>query len=188
MKRIYYTGLNAAVIAAAIAGMTAHIVEDRDGNPIFVDPTSNTTRMLKPLDEFIVNNGSVLMLDNNSKLEIVARLCHEANAAYCRCLGDHSQTTWDDAPKWQKDSAAKGVVMHLLNPGASPSASHESWMTEKVNDGWVYGDVKDAEAKTHPCIVNFDDLSKEQQAKDYIFKAIVNTQAGIMFPELALQL
>lgn len=187
-KRIYFTGVNAAAIAAALAGMTAHIIEDREGNSIFVDPATNATRMLKPLDEIIINGDSAILLDNTSKLEMIGRLCHEANAAYCRCLGDMSQTTWGDAPDWQRKSAITGVVMHLTNPGASPSASHESWMKEKLADGWQYGEVKDAEAKTHPCIVEFDELPKEQQAKDYIFKAIVNTQASIMFPELALQL
>jgi hypothetical protein len=36
---------------------------------------------------------------------------------------------------------------------------------EKVKDGWVYGEVKDVEAKTHPCIVPFDALSVEQTDK-----------------------
>ena len=30
---------------------------------------------------------------------------------------------------------------------------HESWCAAKVRDGWIYGDVKDAEARTHPCLV-----------------------------------
>lgn len=187
-KRIYFTGVNSAAISAALIGMSAHIVDDRDGNPIFVDAEQGVSRMLKPMDEFIISEHSAALLDSSSKVNMIARLCHEANAAYCRCLGDMSQTTWADAPDWQKKSAVTGVVMHLTDPCASPSASHESWMKEKLDDGWQYGEVKDAEAKTHPCIVEFDELPKEQQAKDYIFKAIVNTQASIMFPELALQL
>jgi hypothetical protein len=38
-------------------------------------------------------------------IDQVARVCHEANRAYCQTLGDNSQPAWDDAPEWQKDSA-----------------------------------------------------------------------------------
>jgi hypothetical protein len=50
-------------------------------------------------------------------------------------------------------------------------------LKEKVDNGWVFGEVKDAEAKTHPCIVPFEQLPVEQQAKDYLFKGIVHALA-----------
>ena len=48
-------------------------------------------------------------------------------------------------------------------------------MQEKINDGWVYGEVKDAEKKTHPCIVPFEELPEFQQKKDALFCAIVDS-------------
>ena len=111
----------------------------------------------------------------------IARVCHEVNAAYCRALGDYSQPPlWDDAPQWQKDSAILGVELHLSNPSAGPAASHESWMKQKLEDGWVYGEVKDPEKKTHPCLVPFDQLPREQQAKDFIFAGVVHAIAREM--------
>lgn len=107
--------------------------------------------------------------------EKIAKVCHEVNRAYCQSLGDTSQPPWDDAPQWQRDSAMKGVALHLNCPMAGPSASHSSWMAEKLVAGWVYGDTKDAEAKTHPCLVPFSDLPAEQQAKDFIFCQIVHS-------------
>ena len=62
----------------------------------------------------------------------------------------------------------------MQNSDASPSAQHEAWMRDKVADGWVYGPVKDADAKTHPCMVPYDQLPPEQRVKDHVFKAIVN--------------
>jgi hypothetical protein len=47
-------------------------------------------------------------------------------------------------------------------------------MAEKLAAGWEYGPVKDAEAKRHPCLVPFNQLPREQQAKDYIFRAVVH--------------
>ena len=103
----------------------------------------------------------------------VAAVCHEANRALCNALGDSSQPTWETAPEWQQESAVKGVEFCLANPEAPPSANHECWLDQKLADGWVYGPVKDAEAKTHPCIVPYDELPREQQAKDHLFKAVV---------------
>ena len=104
----------------------------------------------------------------------VARVCHEVNRAYCESLGDHSHEPWEFAGVLQKASAENGVKAHRDNPFMVPSAIHESWMREKVEAGWVYGEEKDVEAKTHPCIVAFDDLPVEQQSKDFIFRAVVH--------------
>lgn len=107
----------------------------------------------------------------------IAELCHEVNRAYCQALGDDSQPSWDEAPDWQKQSARMGVAMHLATPDAGPEASHEGWLKHKEAEGWVYGEVKDPDAKTHPCMVPFEQLPMAQQAKDYIFRAIVHTVA-----------
>jgi hypothetical protein len=108
----------------------------------------------------------------------IAIVCHEANRALCEAFGDHSQLPWLESPAWQQQSAVKGVAFCLDNPDAPPSANHDSWMAEKISGGWVYGPVKDADAKTHPCIVPYDQLPAEQKAKDYVFKAIVGAMAG----------
>ena len=105
----------------------------------------------------------------------IATVAHQVNKAYCEALGDFSQVDWDDAPSWQRDSAILGVNFHRANPNATPENSHESWLEEKVADGWVYCEEKDVEKKTHPCCVPYDNLPVEQKAKDYIFRAIVHT-------------
>jgi len=103
-----------------------------------------------------------------------AQATHEINRAYCLSLGDDSQAPWADAPEWQRESAVKGVEFHVTNPDVDASASHDSWMAQKVADGWVYGEVKDADKKTHPCIVPFAELPPSQQLKDVLFKATVH--------------
>lgn len=112
--------------------------------------------------------------DSDEDIEALARICHEVNRAYCTALGDLSQAQWEYAPEWQRKSAMTGVKLHLSNPLASPAASHESWMAEKVADGWTYGAAKDPARKTHPCLVPFEQLPVEQKAKDHIFRAIVH--------------
>lgn len=109
----------------------------------------------------------------NHPLDYTARVCHEVNRAYCASLGDDSQPAWEDAPEWQRSSARMGVELHTLGD-FGPEASHYAWMEEKCNTGWKYGPVKDPEKKEHPCIVPFAELPREQQAKDYIFRAVVH--------------
>lgn len=105
--------------------------------------------------------------------EQISRVAHEVNRAYCQAIGDNSQPKWEDAPQWQRDSALLGVELHTSGDHG-PEASHASWMDQKVADGWVYGETKEPENKRHPCIIPFDKLPREQQAKDFIFRGVVH--------------
>ena len=105
----------------------------------------------------------------------IAKVCHEVNKALCESAVDFSQTSWEDAPDWQKESAKNGVLFHMDNPEAGPEASHNNWSKDKYAAGWKYGKQKDADRKTHPCLREFKMLPLEQRAKDHIFKQIVTS-------------
>ena len=102
---------------------------------------------------------------------LIARTCHEVNRAYCQSIGDMSQLPWAEAPQWQKDSAVDGVRAAL--DGATPERLHESWCEKKASDGWVYGESKDADRKTHPCLVPYAELPQAQRVKDDLFAGVV---------------
>jgi len=94
--------------------------------------------------------------------------------AYCEALGDYSQVPWEQAPDWQKESAIKGVELHMANPNLGVSASHDAWLKEKRDTGWTYGPLKDPVKKEHPCFVPYADLPAEQKAKDFLFRGVVH--------------
>ena len=105
----------------------------------------------------------------------IAKTCHEANRIWCQANSDDSQKHWAEAEQWQRDSAIKGVEFRLDNPNAPQSAQHDAWMKEKIAEGWVYGETKDSEKKTHPCLVTYDELPEFQKKKDALFCAIVDS-------------
>jgi hypothetical protein len=102
----------------------------------------------------------------------IARVCHEANRALQVETGDPAVSPpWDEVPEWQRTSAVEGVQAAL--GGATPEQLHESWCAAKERDGWTHGEVKDAAARTHPCLVPYEELPAEQRAKDHLFAAVV---------------
>lgn len=109
-----------------------------------------------------------------SKELSIAIICHQANKAYCDNQGDNSQKDWDEAEEWQRVSAVKGVEFRLANPNASQSAQHESWMLEKLSDGWRYGLVKNPLTKEHPCMVDYSELPEKERKKDALFQAVID--------------
>lgn len=117
------------------------------------------------------------------KIALLASLAHGMNIAYCASIGDHSHMPWEETPEELKKSIEYVVKMHLENPETTPEQSHESWLAQKEIDGWVYGEVKDLENKTHPCILPYDQLPAEQKTKDYLFKAVVTLLKDLPDPD-----
>lgn len=117
-----------------------------------------------------------------SNIERAAATAHEANRLYCISIGDNSHPHWEEAPDWQKKSAIIGAEMVFANPGITPEESHESWSRVKIAEGWVHGETKDPQEKTHPCLVPYADLPEEQRHKDYLFGSVV--RAVLRLPQL----
>lgn len=101
----------------------------------------------------------------------IARVCHEANRALQITLDEEPSNPWLDTDEDMRQSVIIGV-QHALE-GATAEQLHESWCETKLKQGWSYGGVKDAEAKTHPCLVPYGELPAEQRIKDDLFKAVV---------------
>ena len=126
------------------------------------------------MTELTNNSDGMLAIDYDA----IAKICHETNRAYCQTIGDNSQLPWDEAPEWQKTSAINGVKFHF-SYDKTPEESHINWMKEKEKDGWIYGEEKDANKKTHPCMVPYNELPLQQRIKDKLFIAVVHTFSKI---------
>jgi hypothetical protein len=104
--------------------------------------------------------------------EQIARVCHEANTAYCAAVGDDALPHWDALEEGYRRSSVEGVNAALA--GASQVQLHESWRAERTRQGWVYGPVLDRAAKVHNNLVPYDQLPDAQRTKDALFKAVVD--------------
>jgi len=101
----------------------------------------------------------------------IARICHAANAEYCRTIGDESHVPWENLSREMREGVINGVV--IAAQGTTLRVQHETWLQEKVANGWKYGPTKDVSKKLHPNIKPFDQLPIEERRKDALFVSIV---------------
>lgn len=43
---------------------------------------------------------------------------------------------------------------------------HEVWAETRIQQGWTYGQQRDDERKTHPCLVPYDELLESEKEYD----------------------
>ena len=43
---------------------------------------------------------------------------------------------------------------------------HEVWSETRISQGWTYGEQRNDELKTHPCLVPYDELPEEEKEYD----------------------
>lgn len=56
--------------------------------------------------------------------------------------------------------------------------AHEVWSAARIADGWRYGPARDDKAKTHPCLLPYDQLPESE--KEYDRKAAGETLKAIL--------
>ena len=95
--------------------------------------------------------------------EFIAEIRHIGWVAYQIAVGqEYNEKINED----QMDSLLNGIEFRDANPDITPEENHNNWMKAKTAQGWVYGEVKDFDKKTHPDLVAFDDLPEVEQRKD----------------------
>lgn len=55
---------------------------------------------------------------------------------------------------------------------------HETWAASRISQGWTYGEQRDDEKKTHPCLVPYEELPEEE--KEYDRNTAISTLKFIM--------
>lgn len=101
----------------------------------------------------------------------IATVCHEANRGYQSALGEDVSLPWEECGNDMRQSIVHGV--NVAQEGNGPEEMHRQWAMVREAQGWVFGAVKDTEAKTHPNLIPYDKLPESQKLKDRLFLAVV---------------
>lgn len=133
----------------------------------------------RSIESFDAKKRRISMEIEPEMIELAACAAHEANRILCLAQGDTSQPLWANSPDWQKESAISGVKAIVSGEVKEPQDAHESWLRQKEADGWIYGEEKDPEKRTHPCMVPYSQLPVAQQAKDEMFLLVVQSTLAL---------
>lgn len=106
-------------------------------------------------------------------LENIAKTAHNVVGAYAVGLGGQ-HLPWIELTK---DERIRGIEAVKLLKGGSKAASaiHDYWISSMISDGWVYGEVLSEEDKTHPLMLDYRNLPKEERTKDKLFSLVVKS-------------
>lgn len=106
-------------------------------------------------------------------VEKIAEVCHEANRALQLVLCESASAHWPECSKEMQSSVRTGVTAYLANPNITPEDLHEKWCLHKWERGWQRGETKSEANKTHPNLVSYDQLPREQRLKDALFRNVI---------------
>lgn len=98
-----------------------------------------------------------------NKIEFIAAIRHIGWVTYQIAAGQHYN---EKINVDQRESLIDGVQFMLMDPDITPKENHDNWAQQKQAQGWVYGEVKDFEKKTHPDLVPYDQLPEIEKRKD----------------------
>lgn len=112
----------------------------------------------------------------DEEIDFIAEPCHGAYAAYVRAAYGEDAPAWADLDDKGRAFAREGVRRQFDELRLYTAADlHSQWMDRKAADGWKYGPVKDAAAKTHPSMVPYAELPNEEKQKDALFSSVAGS-------------
>jgi hypothetical protein len=110
-------------------------------------------------------------------MEEAAMVVNETLRGWRMAIGDDEIATWPEAPEAQKEIHRASIHWYFASPAATPRAFHDMWTAWMFHNGWSYGETRDVEAKRHPLVRPWDELSELQQIKTRLCVAIMATIA-----------
>ena len=115
-------------------------------------------------------------VDENMQMMVIASVAFEANRQYCEMIGGKAfNPDWTEVDQSVRDSLIEAVKVALTDKIVSAELSHLRWMNVRIEQGWSFGPRLDPHRKTSPNLVPFRELSVQEQLKDILFLAIVNS-------------
>jgi len=106
-------------------------------------------------------------------LDKICKVVHDVVKAYLDNCSKLRMFTWEDSPKYHKDSV-KGVVSFLVDhPDCTCEEIHSEWCRFKNHEGWAYGERPNSIKMQHPWLIPIKELKPAEQRIPLIVKAVV---------------
>ncbi len=67
-------------------------------------------------------------------------------------------------PKWSNNEYLSSVINDLKH--VLGESIHDSWSSDRIKNGWKFGEKRDDVLRTNPCLVHFDNLPQSEQDID----------------------
>lgn len=99
----------------------------------------------------------------------LARVSHEIVRGYREAIGDGTCPPWVQTTKDERMAAAQQVVTVLKFPALTAAELHSGFVDTMRDRGWTFGEVMDEEKKTHPLLVDYDQLPLQNRIEDALF-------------------
>ena len=93
-----------------------------------------------------------------SGIETIAAVAHNVLRVHNKAIG-RMGISWLDLPHFERDCLRGSVIYAMTNRGASAEQLQQAWCIERMADGWTYGTAFDLDAKQHPALLPFGELS-----------------------------
>jgi len=114
--------------------------------------------------------------------EVVTKLIYEAARKEAEWSGRSIvPEAWEDRDEKFRKQMVDVVQKYIKsNKIPTPEEAHNSWVKAYLDMGWKYGKVRDTKKKTHPDLLPFDQLPKDERDKDAIFLSLVWLASGMI--------
>lgn len=118
------------------------------------------------------------------KISELAKIYFAAEHAYLEATGNPRLLDWDHMPQWWQDEVVKTVTRLLAFVRACPVKdditfvayeAHKEWKTDLEAKGWVLGNGRNRGDKVEPLLMDFYDLPRNEQYRQYMLTAIVDS-------------
>lgn len=108
------------------------------------------------------------------KIEIIAKWIYEATRIEAKWSERRIvPEQWEDRGQAFREQFIRVLKKYFEEELPTPEEAHDSWMDAYIKMGWKYGAMRDPVRRTHPDMVPFDDLPKDERDKDAIFLSFV---------------
>jgi hypothetical protein len=114
------------------------------------------------------------------KLSEIAEVAYEAVRVYDKVLGSPSSPPWSEltvAEQNINEESVKFVTERTKNGdvGGAAILDHHHDISRLLRDGWKYGETFSSEEKTSPRLLPFEELSRNEQVRCFMWCGTVAT-------------